>query len=238
MYAPINAYQSRMTRDAAVRAGGSPSRPGSRSASISSRQAATPPRGTPPREFPGAFPSGSPRLARPASSSSSRQSSLHGSAPSTPSQQPVRLAFSPTTDYQHYSAEPFQYQHAGRVATAPVPSQPQPSPQPQYARRVVSGPAEGSYTTMPRRVPVPVQRATAPVSNVHGSYSDPALGYASFSPTEELGADDILVDVVPQNDSGNYRVQTVKSGSKNGESSSSGKDGERRRRSGRSRRKN
>ncbi|KAF2652252.1 hypothetical protein K491DRAFT_605283, partial [Lophiostoma macrostomum CBS 122681] len=217
VYAPINAYQGRVTRDATVRPGGSPSRPASRSASISGRPAATPPRVTPPREIPGAFPSGSPRLARPPSSSSSRHSSLQDSTEwqipatnRTPSsiQQPAKLVPFPVTDYQHYSAEPYQYQMAGRVAPAQTSSPSSPS-HAQYGRRVVSGPADGNHMSMPRRVPVPVQRAT-PMSNVQGSYSDPTLGHPGFLPGEEAS----------------------------GESSSSGKDGERRRRSGRSRRKN
>jgi hypothetical protein len=81
------------------------------------------------------------------------------------------------------------------------------------------------------------------MSNIQGSYSDPTLGHPGFATGEELsdeeiGAGGIVVDVVPQADDRSYKVQMLKSGSKGGESSSHGKDGERRRRSGRSRRKN
>ncbi|KAF2112446.1 hypothetical protein BDV96DRAFT_162528 [Lophiotrema nucula] len=238
VFAPISAYNhGRIPRDPAMRSTGSPSRAGSRSASISSRQAQTPPRVSPPRDFPGAFPSGSPvrysreptppLRQRPSSSSSSRQSSLPEVAGAGGSQ-PVRLVPFPVTDYQHYSAEPYQYYSAG--AHQPSSSQPS-SSQPQYSRRVASGPAD--YTSMPRRVPVPVQRASA---GVH-SYSDPILERPELQRGASGASDgpEVLVDVVPEDDNRQgYKVQTQTS---KGSGSSSKGDIERRRRSGRSRRK-
>jgi hypothetical protein len=95
---------------------------------------------------------------------------------------------------------------------------------------------------MPRRVPVPVQRATAPMASAHGSYSDPAIGQGASAirveaSDEDDGAGDVLVDVIPQPDAKSYKVQTLKPNSKGGESSSSGRDSERKRRPTRSRRK-
>lgn len=271
VYAPINAYQGRMPRDHPVRPSGSPSRQSSRSASISSdrvpvsggnntgdlgrglRQAQTPPRVSPPRDVPGAFPSGSPQRSRdptpphsgrPASSSSrqSTQDSIDsqladGTARRSSVQQTARLVPFPVTEYKHYTAEPYHYQVAGQVAT----SQPS-SSQPQFARRVVSGPAGSNYMTMPRRVPVPDQRAAAPMLSAQGSHSDPALvqrasGSRAEVSDEEDGQGAILVDVVPQADDKSYKVQTVKTSTKEGSSGGSNKDSERRRRSGRSRRK-
>ncbi|KAF2255412.1 hypothetical protein BU26DRAFT_416027 [Trematosphaeria pertusa] len=224
VYAPINAYQGRMPRDHPVRPSGSPSRQSSRSASISSDRVPTPPRVSPPRDVPGAFPSGSPQRSRdptpphsgrPASSSSrqSTQDSIDsqladGTARRSSVQQTARLVPFPVTEYKHYTAEPYHYQVAGQVAT----SQPS-SSQPQFARRVVSGPAGSNYMTMPRRVPVPDQRAAAPMLSAQGSHSDPALvqrasGSRAEVSDEEDGQGAILVD-----------------------------DSERRRRSGRSRRK-
>jgi hypothetical protein len=279
MFAPINAYQGRMTRDARVRNPGSPSRPSSRSASTSSdrlapirtgipfeparglRQAPTPPRISSPREMPGAFPSGSPRSyrsatppqlqsatppqsSRPASSSSrhsaqdnidlkkpSRQStqdkidsrrSSSGRPRSGSIQQGTKLVPLAMPEYKHHTTEPFQYQVAGSLATSQT--------QPSYARRPSSGPSEASYTSMPRRVPVPVQRATG-VNSIHGSYSDPAvLQRADVSDVDEGG--DVLADVVPAAGDKSYKVRSSKS------SSGSPRDGERRKRSSKSRRKN
>ncbi|KAF2740416.1 hypothetical protein EJ04DRAFT_210564 [Polyplosphaeria fusca] len=244
VFAPITAYPGRGARDPGARSTGSPSQPASRSASINSRQAPTPPRVTPPRDLPGAFPSGSP--IRP-SSSSSRQSSYdnldwqanRGRSGSVQPNQPAKLVPFPALDYQHFTAEPYQYFTPGQPSSSTQqPSQPSLS-QPQFARRVASGPAEGNYMTMPRRVPVPVQRAAGPMPHVQGSHSDPTLVHAS-SPMAEVSEEDglgIMVDVIPQADDRSYKMQTVKSSIKEGSSSSSARDSERRRKSGKSRRK-
>ena len=258
IYAPINAYTGRMTRDPAVRLTGSPSQPGSRSAS-NSRQPQAPLRVTPPREVPGAFPSSParslrestpPRVVRP-SSSSSRQSSYDNAdwqhSPdsrnrSSSAQQASRLVPFPVSEYQHYNAEPYQYQYAGQAS--PTQQSPQASStQPQYARRVVSGPTDGNPVVMPRRVPVPVQRAPVPMANFQGSISDPTLGRRGSGLRGEMSDEDdgnggILVDVIPQTDPKNLKVQAVKPSGKGGEHSSNGRDSEKKRRAGKSRRKN
>ncbi|KAF2797686.1 hypothetical protein K505DRAFT_358223 [Melanomma pulvis-pyrius CBS 109.77] len=257
VYAPINAY-GRMRRDSNVRSAASPSRD-SRSASLNSRHAPTPPRVTPPREIPGAFPSGSPqryyrestpppRQSRPPSAHSrySMQENSESQLPpntrsrSSSIQQPVKLVPFPVTDYQHYTAEPYQYHVPGQPAPLQPPSQP--ISQLPYARRVVSGPVDGNYV-MPRRVPVPVQRATAPLPAVQPSYSDPALAQrgsvlgGEASDDNDLGS--VMVDVVAQADDKSYKVQTTKPSGKEASSSGSAKDSDRRKRSsGRTRRKN
>ncbi|KAF2683484.1 hypothetical protein K458DRAFT_419084 [Lentithecium fluviatile CBS 122367] len=262
VFAPINACHGSMAHDPRARPANSPSRPSSRSASTSSdrlapakgplpndiarglRQAPTPPRISPPRDMPGAFPSGSPRsyraatppqLSRPASSSS-RQSTQDNADPRLPSgsrprsasiQQAPKLVPLAVPEYKHHTAEPFQYQVAGQLAT---------SSQPQYARRVVSNPADGNYTTaMPRRVPVPVQRATG-VQGVQGSQSDPAIVQrAEVSDVDESAG--VLADVVPSADDKSYKVQTSKSTTKEGSSGGKERDSERRKKSSRSKRK-
>jgi hypothetical protein len=106
----------------------------------------------------------------------------------------------------------------------------------------VKGPADGNFQAMPRRVPVPVQRATMPMASAHGSVSDPTLGRRGSGLRDEVDDDDddagdMLVDVVPQIDPKAYKVLGVKPSGKGGESSSSGRDSGKRR-SGKSRRKN
>ncbi|KAF2265619.1 hypothetical protein CC78DRAFT_579117 [Lojkania enalia] len=256
IFAPINVYAGRLAGEGPLRPSGSPSRSGSRSASLNGRQAPTPPRITPVWDVPGAFPSGSPtryqrestppRQGRPPSSSS-RQSSIQDQAdlqsnnrsPSGSVQQTVKLVPFPVTDYQHFTAEPYQYQVAGQVAPSVQPPS-QSSPQSQYVRRAASGPVENPYMAMPRRVPVPVQRAPAPTAGVQSSYSDPNLPRTSGA-RPEVSEDDggILVDVIPEADDKRHTAQTMKSGAKeaSGSSSSSSKDSEKRRRAGRTRRK-
>ncbi|KAF1996074.1 hypothetical protein P154DRAFT_580169 [Amniculicola lignicola CBS 123094] len=241
VHALINAYNGRLARDAPLRSAASPSRTGSRSASVNSRQAATPPRVTPPRDMPGGFPPGSPQMFHRdptpprQGSSSSRLSALDNAdwqlppnnrSRSSPNQQPAKLVPFPVTDYQHYSAEPYQYY------TPEQPKSSQTSSQPQFVRRVVSNAPDGNFMTMPRRVPVPVQRAGGPMQNVQGSYSDPALGPAGRS-KEETSEDDegeVMVDGFPQADDKNYKIEMAKTPAKSG-SSSSPKDSEKRRRS-------
>ncbi|KAF2441207.1 hypothetical protein P171DRAFT_488767 [Karstenula rhodostoma CBS 690.94] len=259
MFAPINAYQGYNGRD--PRQPGSPLRPGSRPVSKGNEryapgkaknsgspkdaiQAQTPPQSplrlsTTSRDIPGAFPSSPvsyrmptpPLTARPGSSSSrlsvqehaDRQASSGGRSRSSTVQQPPNLVPFPVTEYKHHNTEPFQYQAAGHLA--------QPSVQPQYARRVAS--AETPYTTMPRRVPVPGQQTTGR-QDIPSSYSDPAIPHVGVMiDVSEDGAH----TVSPTDDSGSS-VQTGKSTGKQGSGSGGGKEGERRRRSGRSRRKN
>lgn len=259
MFAPINAYQGYNGRD--PRQPGSPLRPGSRPVSKGNerhasskggnsgspkdaRQAQTPPQSplrliTTSRDIPGAFPSSPvsyrmptpPLTARPGSSSSrlsahdhaDRQASSGGRSRSSTTQQPPKLVPFPVAEYKHHNTEPFQYQAAGHLA--------QPSAQPQYARRVASG--ETPHATMPRRVPVPSQQTTNR-QGIPNSNSDPAIPHVG-----------VMVDVnedgahpVSHTDDSGSSAQMGKSTGKQGSGSGGGKEGERRRRSGRSRRKN
>jgi hypothetical protein len=258
MFAPINTYQGYNGRD--PRQPGSPLRPGSRPVSKGNerhapvkgkhtdgpkgaRQALTPPQSplqltTTSRDMPGAFPGSPvsyhmptpPLTARPGSSSSRLSALDHadlrtssgGRSSSSTMQQPPKLVPFPVTDYKHHNTEPFQYQAAGHLA--------QSSAQPQYARRVAS--AEAPHATMPRRVPVPGQQATSR-QGIQSSHSDPMIPHVG-----------VMVDVsedgahpISHVDDSASSVQTGKSTSKQGSGSGGGKEGERRRRSGRSRRK-
>ncbi|KAF1971503.1 hypothetical protein BU23DRAFT_581615 [Bimuria novae-zelandiae CBS 107.79] len=250
MFTPINGYQEYVGRDTRSAQPGSPLRPASRHSSHGQerhvptggnkagdprapRQAKTPPRIATSRDIPGAFPSSPvslrmptpPQTARPGSSSSristqdyaDMQGSSGGRSRSSTIQQPPNLALFPVTEYKHHKAEPFQYQSAGQLAQSPT--------QPQYARRV--GSAE-SHTSVPRRVPVPVQHAG--MQGIQGSYSDPAISHAE--PTTEMREDD-----GPGIEAAHDSRSTAPSGKSAEKQGSGGKDGERRRKGGRSRRK-
>ncbi|EDU45417.1 hypothetical protein PtrSN002B_001894 [Pyrenophora tritici-repentis] len=93
-----------------------------------------------------------------------------------------------------FPVEPYQY-HSFSPASSSSPT----SPQLQYTRRISSGVSEASYASIPRRVPVPVQasasiplqRAVA-VGSGQGSQSDPVLvtqvsGSATAVPAQESG---------------------------------------------------
>lgn len=218
-YAPIT-YNSRTPQARSTRSTTSPSRPGSRSASVNSRHDNHP--STPPRDPPGAYPTGSPHhyhdstppnasKIRPPSSSSrhssipdevdwalpTRSRSSSSSVRQVPIQPQPPLVPFPVTPYQHYSADPYQY-HVPSSSAPPViapQSQPLPQPQlpPQYlqGRRIVTGSAEGSYVPIPRRVPVPGQRTSVQsVQSMQGSYSEPTLGYRASGLRDELSDDD------------------------------------------------
>ncbi|KAF1920139.1 hypothetical protein BDU57DRAFT_508277 [Ampelomyces quisqualis] len=214
IYTPINAYQGSLARDQAH-----PSQRGSRSGS-GNTQACSPSHVTPPgdvmRDFPGAFPGS---FATPASSYRSpsppqpeRSATWYPSHERPSSIQPPNLVPFPIEPYQYHSF-------------SPASSSSQPSPQLQYTRRSSAPPSEASYTSMPRRVPVPSQR-TSPVS----SHFDPAPlqgAYASVSATysgetQHTAAVDVIPEPVP--------VQVAKA-------SASGKDGERRRKGGKSKKR-
>jgi hypothetical protein len=263
-FAPLNAYHGHRAQDSRVRPPVSPPRRSSRSASASGdrlstgkvslpldttrpmRPARTPPRISSPKDMPGTFPSDTSQIYRAATpqqhsrpaSSSSRQSTQDNIDPRNPSsnrphssssQQTTKLVPLAMPEYKHHTAEPFQYQVAGHLATSQF--------QPPYTRRVSSGSAVGSYTSMPRRVPVPVQRAPG-INGVHGSYSDPAvLQRAEVSDVDEDEDADVVVDVVPSTDDKSYKVQTSKSTGKEGSSGGSVREGERRKRSSKTRRK-
>ncbi|KAF2644200.1 hypothetical protein P280DRAFT_393310, partial [Massarina eburnea CBS 473.64] len=199
MFAPISAYQSRTPPEV-------PARGQARGPGRGLRLSQAPTRKTlPSREMPGTFP-GSPtsyqtaspvnspspvHATRPASSSSRqlakdradpKQLSNNRALSSTTQQAPTLVPF-PTMEYKHHTAEPYQYQAAGQLASSASST----ASQPQYSRQVASGHPD-PHATMPRRVPIPVQRANA-TQNVHGSYSDPVVpqrgSRASISEDEE-----------------------------------------------------
>ncbi|KAL1595820.1 hypothetical protein SLS60_009510 [Paraconiothyrium brasiliense] len=255
MFAPINTYQSYNGRD--TRQQGSPLRPGSRTASKGDErhtaakgknkgspkgvpQAQTPPQSplrltTTAKDIPGAFPSSPvsyrmptpPLAARPGSSSSrlsaqdhtDRQASSGGRSRSSTVQQPPKLVPFPVAEYKHHNTEPFQYQAAGHLA--------QPSPQPQYARRVAS--AEAPYAAMPRRVPLPNQQPTGR-QGMQGSYSDPSIPLVG-------GMADVSEHSVSQTEDDGSSAPGKSTG-KQASGSGGSKESERRRRGGKSRRKN
>lgn len=246
VYAPINGYPERTVPQPPLRPS-VPSQPGSRSTSSGSHQSQAPAHVTYSREVPGAFPSSPPRSYASSEASLSQQhrrptssSSYHLSgseqahipvSPDTRSrsssiQQSVKLIPFPVADYQHHTAEPYQYHTPGQTSST-APSQ-APSSPPQPVRRVVSGQSD-NYMAMPRRVPVPVRGVNVPAQ---GSRSDPTLGLPG-SVAEGHASDDedeggLVVDLGPQNDSKPYKVQTVKP---NGNGSGSGRPNERRKRS-------
>lgn len=205
VYAPINSYQGNLTREP------EPFRSASRSASDSSHQLPTPTRITPPRDMLGAFPSSEydymssspPRQGR---SISSRQAAYERDLASAPRARSPSIASSKLVPI---AVEPYQY-HAFSPPSSSSPT----SPQPQYTRRVSSGPSEASYTSMPRRVPVPTPGLQRTVAS-HASTSDPALATQTSS-------------------SSAHPVQSVETARASG---SSHHHGEKKRKSGKSRKK-
>jgi hypothetical protein len=204
VYAPINSYQGSLTLEPEH------PRPASRSASDSSHHTPTLPRSAPTRDILGAFPNFEydyqPEHSRQGRPISSRQAAYErdlppGSRTCSSSIQSAKLI--------PFPVEPYQY-HAFSPTSSSSPT----SPQPQYARRASSGVSEASYTSIPRRVPVPtpppaLQRVAAMMGS-QGSQSEP---------TQTAGS------AVP--------VQAVETGKASG----SGQGGERRRKSGQSRKK-
>ena len=177
MYAPINAYQGSLERER------EPPRPASRSAFDASHYIPSPSHASFSREMLGAFPESMvdyrpttpPRQGR---SISSRQAAYeadlpHGSRTRSSSIQSAGLVPFPVEPYQYHNFSPTS-------STSPT------SPQPQYTRSVSSAVSEASYTSVPRRVPVPaaatasLQRA-APAARSHVSQSDPALAAQASS---------------------------------------------------------
>lgn len=180
MYTPINAYQGSLAREH------EPLRPASRSASDISRHDVSTPSVVTTRDMLGAYPE-----------------SVYDYQPATPRHQgqtisPRQAAFEPdippisrtrsssiqSSRLVPFPVEPYQY-HTFSPASSSSPT----SPQPQYSRRVSSNVSEASYASIPRRVPVPapapapLQRAAA-VEIGQGKQSDPALvTHASGSTT-------------------------------------------------------
>lgn len=129
--------------------------------------------------------------------------------------QPAKLMPFPVAPYEYHNF-------------SPTSSSSQPSPQLQYTRRPSAPASEASYTSMPRRVPVAAQ-STAPVATSQGSpdvrvQQPPYPGIAAMDAEESPDAS--VVEVVPPP----VPVQPAKA-------SGSGKDGERRRKGGKSKKK-
>jgi len=179
MYTPINAYQSSSAHEH------EPLRPASRPASDISHHVSMP-SVVATRDMLGAYPE-SVYDYRPATprhqgqTISPRQAAFETDVP------PISRTRSSSIQSSRlvpFPVEPYQY-HNFSPASSSSPT----SPQPQYSRRVSSSVSEASYASIPRRVPVPapapapLQRAAA-VGNGQGNQSDPALvTHASGSTT-------------------------------------------------------
>jgi hypothetical protein len=222
IYTPINAYQGSLAANREP-----PPHTQSRSASGSGQMYYPPPRSPLPsevgREVPGAFPGvyaspkqayrplTPPRQARPAAL---RQPTLE---PTEPRSRPSSIH---SPNLVPFPVEPYQYQ-----SFSPSSSSSQPSPQLQYTRRPSAPASEASYTSMSRRVPVPVQHV-APVST-HVDYPPPPASYAGSDyiyPGEYQGA--AAIEVIPEP----VLAPAPKV-------SATGKDGERRRKSGKTKKR-
>ena len=211
MYAPINAYQGSLLRDP----GPAPA-PGSRSVSGNSYQVPAQPSTHVPVDIVGAFP-GSEQIYRPASPPvqsrkvSSRQLAYERE------HQPVTRSRSPSIHSAArmvpFPVEPYQYHAFSPASASPT------SPPPQYARRVSSGPSEASYASVPRRVPVPVSVPTPAPVPLPRAMPVVDAQYGQYDPTlAALASGSAAANVAGQG-------QGVSKGSV-------GKDGERRRKSG------
>lgn len=211
IFAPINAYQGSLARDAV---------PAPAPASTPTYQSSTPPRASPPRGVLGAFPgsehayqpvipqpviptrNGRPLSARQIAYEREHPPDFHTRSPSVHSTRTIP-----------FPVELYQYQSFSPNSASPT------SPQPHYAPRVSSSQSEASYTSMPRRVPVPVLtpaplQRTVTGTSVHAAYPDPQQ---ATSP----GATVIAAE----------QPQVM------GRASASGKDGERKRKNGRPKKK-
>lgn len=244
IYTPINAYQGDMSRDPVT-----PPQPQSRTVS-NSEQPPIPPMPTMPvrhREIPGAFPGALPtsphlywRPSTPLQEAHPTPQDLGpafdglgidtGSSSKQGSKRSSKQASKSSSKLKTTPVEPYKYHDFSSSSST------QSSPKPKYARRVSS--AESSYTAMPRRVPVPttVQR----VPPVQPNYLDARLSPRASalrveridrvpSPADE---DALMAEVDVQTDSG----KSVKGSEKRG-SGSGAKGDERKRRSGKNKRK-
>lgn len=224
IYTPINAYQGSLARDPVA-----PPQPPSRSVS-KSELPPMPLRATLsdiPGAFPGALPT-SPHLYRTVTPVQEvRQPSPRDFGPghnslgisSSSSKQSLKLKATPVEPYQYHNFSSSSSTHS----------------LPKYTRSVSV--TDSSYTAMPRRVPVPAPRP-GPVPSAPISRSDPYLAArasSSWNDGAQAAIDDSIVvaDIDTQTDSG----KSVKSSPKRGSGSGGGKDGERRRKSGKSRKK-
>ncbi|KAH9860791.1 hypothetical protein J1614_012124 [Plenodomus biglobosus] len=251
IFAPINAYQGNLSRDQlpSPRDHLNSSRPTSRSLSGTHPPQPAPQLTPPPRDMPppqdvvGAFPGSEhayrppsptphpltqpqpphvpPLSARQQAYARERQLEAQGLISTTAQQQAARGV--------PFPVEMYQYQAFTPSSASPT------SPQTQYVRRVSSGGlSEASYTSMPRRVPVPVSApAHAPVPLQRSLVGSPgfagAAGEMGAGATVGLGVEVGGMDVGV----GSGAVRAAASGG----GGSSSKDGERRRKSGKAKKK-
>lgn len=221
IYTPINAYQGSLARDP-----DSHSQPGSRSVSGNSQTYHGYARSTAPSEIgkgvPGAFPGIS---ATPAPSCRSASPPRQG-RPTTqqPTQEPsgsrIRSPSIQSTNFVPFPIEPYQYH-----SFSPSSSSSQPSPQLQYTRRPSAPASEASYTSMPRRVPVPAQPAA------------PAAGSYDTSPTQTFYQGTGVLASEAHQGSGSVEVIAEPVLVQPAKASGSGRDGERRRKGGKSKKR-
>lgn len=219
MYTPINAYQGNLARDS------DPSyRPAPRPASgsypapaataiprnQSSRQA--------PRDVPGAFPGTFIPPAHPYQPESpARQDRIIYPEPQQEQEDHIRSSSGQSAKLVPFPVEQYQYHNFNASDS----SSSQTSPQLQYVRRPSAPPSEASYTSMPRRVPVPTQH-TAPVASSYDNYSDPTLTQSmNMQPEAATGNASVTIEVLPQPTA----VQLDRGGG-------NGRDGERKRKGG------
>ena len=189
IYTPINAYPGSLAREH------EPLRSGSRSASDVSHHVSTPSVITT-RDMLGAYPESvydyqtiTPR--RQGRTVSPPQAAFEAHVP------PVSRTRSSSIESSRlvpFPVEPYQY-HSFSPASSSSPT----SPQLQYTRRVSSGVSEASYASIPRRVPAPMPvsaptllQPAAAIGSGQGSSSDPALvvqasGSASPVQVQESG---------------------------------------------------
>ncbi|KAL5121868.1 hypothetical protein ACEQ8H_000083 [Pleosporales sp. CAS-2024a] len=215
IYTPINAYQGNSAGDGGPRpVSGSSQTYGGYAHSIAPSEVA--------KEVPGSF-----HGYRPTPAPFHRSASPpHKTRPHS-SQQPTQEASgsrlrSPSiqsANFVPFPVEPYQYQ---TFSTSSSPSEA--APPLQYMRRPSAPPSEASYTSMPRRVPVPSYVATASaafdMSPTQTCHPSPGIHGA----TEHQGAVFISEDPEP------VTIQPAKA-------SGSGRDGERRRKSGKSKKR-
>jgi hypothetical protein len=226
VYHPINAYPGNPARDPRAH-----SRPSSRSASGNSQAPQASSRTTPSQdwhhEVPGAFPGAFPNPI---------QAQWPGTPPQqqrpTPSRQPTwsdsdsrnQARPVPPAKLVPVPIEPFKYQ-----SFSPSSSSSQPSPPLPYTRRPSAPASEASYTSMPRRVPVSAQH-TIPVAGFQPNHPDigipqpPYPGFMAMDSGDFQGVD--AYEATPQP----VPVQTTRV-------SGTGKDGERRRKGGKTKKK-
>ncbi|XPS79137.1 hypothetical protein M3J07_011141 [Ascochyta lentis] len=223
VYTPINAYQGSLARDPVT-----PPQPAPPAAS-NSEQPPMPVRTTL-REVPGAFPGAlptSPHLYRPTTPLLEVHPSPRDLEPDLDGLGIKNQSSSKQTSKRKTTpVEPYQYHNFSSSSST------QSSPKPKYTRRVSS--AESSYTAVPRRVPVPAPRPAPVQASYPESTHSPRASSSRVERTAgALDEDLVMADVDVQTDSG----KSVKGSSKHRTGGGGDKDGERRRKSGKSKKK-